>query len=54
MQRAERFLLEITERYQGVSPVLALAKLYATTRGEDAGGRIPQPPSCASVLRCAP
>ncbi|MFC4822605.1 lipopolysaccharide assembly protein LapB [Dokdonella ginsengisoli] len=36
MQRAERFLLEITERYQGVSPVLALAKLYATTRGEDA------------------
>jgi len=34
MQRAEEFLLEITERYQGVSPVLALAKLYATTRGE--------------------
>jgi lipopolysaccharide biosynthesis regulator YciM len=36
MERAERFLLEITERYQGVSPVLALAKLYATTRGEAA------------------
>ncbi|MBO9664514.1 lipopolysaccharide assembly protein LapB [Dokdonella sp.] len=36
MQRAERFLLDITERYQGVSPVLALAKLYATTRGEAA------------------
>jgi lipopolysaccharide biosynthesis regulator YciM len=36
MQRAEEFLLDITERYQGVSPVLALAKLYATTRGEDA------------------
>lgn len=36
MERAERFLLEITERYQGVSPVLALAKLYATTRGEEA------------------
>lgn len=34
MQRAEQFLLDITERYQGVSPVLALAKLYATTRGE--------------------
>jgi len=34
MQRAEEFLLDITERYQGVSPVLALAKLYATTRGE--------------------
>ncbi|GAA0706943.1 lipopolysaccharide assembly protein LapB [Dokdonella soli] len=36
MQRAEEFLLDITERYQGVSPVLALAKLYATTRGEAA------------------
>jgi lipopolysaccharide biosynthesis regulator YciM len=36
MQRAEEFLLDITERYQGVSPVLALAKLYATTRGEEA------------------
>lgn len=36
MQRAEEFLLDITERYQGVSPVLALAKLYATTRGEGA------------------
>jgi lipopolysaccharide biosynthesis regulator YciM len=36
MQRAEEFLLGITERYQGVSPVLALAKMYATTRGEAA------------------
>jgi lipopolysaccharide biosynthesis regulator YciM len=36
MQRAEEFLLDTTERYQGVSPVLALAKLYATTRGEAA------------------
>ena len=34
MQRAEEFLRGITERYHGVSPVLALAKLYATTRGE--------------------
>jgi lipopolysaccharide assembly protein B len=34
MQRAEEFLVSITERYQGVSPVLALARLYATTRGE--------------------
>jgi lipopolysaccharide biosynthesis regulator YciM len=34
MQRAEEFLLDITERYRGVSPVLALAKVYATTRGE--------------------
>jgi lipopolysaccharide biosynthesis regulator YciM len=33
-QRAEEFLLAITERYHGVSPVLALAKLYASTRGE--------------------
>jgi lipopolysaccharide biosynthesis regulator YciM len=36
MQRAEEFLLGIAERYQGVSPVLALARLYATTRGEAA------------------
>jgi lipopolysaccharide biosynthesis regulator YciM len=36
MQRAEEFLLQITERYQGVSPVLALAKLYARTQGEPA------------------
>ncbi|WP_440222573.1 lipopolysaccharide assembly protein LapB [Dokdonella sp. MW10] len=34
MQRAEEFLLQINERYQGVSPVLALAKLYARTQGE--------------------
>jgi len=35
MQRAEEFLLRIIERHRGVSPVLALARLYATTRGED-------------------
>ncbi len=34
MQRAEEFLLHITERHQGVSPVLALARLYARTQGE--------------------
>ena len=34
MRRAEEFLLAINERYQGVSPVLALAKLYARTQGE--------------------
>jgi lipopolysaccharide biosynthesis regulator YciM len=33
---AEAFLRDITERYQGVSPVLALAKLYAKTKGEPA------------------
>ncbi len=36
MQRAEEFLGALIERYHGVSPVLALAKLYATTRGEAA------------------
>lgn len=36
MQRAEEFLLKVTERYQGVSPVLALASLYTRTRGEKA------------------
>ena len=34
MQRAEKFLVDIIERSQGVSPVIALAKLYASTRGE--------------------
>ena len=34
MQRAEQFLLRMTERHQGVSPVLALARLYARTQGE--------------------
>ncbi len=34
MQRAEEFLLAINERYHGVSPVLALAKLYARTKSE--------------------
>ncbi|MFZ1391839.1 MAG: lipopolysaccharide assembly protein LapB, partial [Dokdonella sp.] len=34
MQRAEEFLLRMTERHQGVSPVLALAKLYTRTKGE--------------------
>jgi lipopolysaccharide biosynthesis regulator YciM len=36
MARAEEFLLNITENYQGVSPVLALARLYTRTQGEDA------------------
>lgn len=36
MQRAEGFLLRMTERHQGVSPVLALARLYTRTRGEKA------------------
>lgn len=36
MQRAEEFLAHIIERYQGISPVLALTKLYARTRGEEA------------------
>ncbi|KAB2897723.1 MAG: lipopolysaccharide assembly protein LapB [Xanthomonadales bacterium] len=34
MQRAEQFLLRIIERHRGVTPVLALARLYASTRGE--------------------
>ena len=34
MQRAEEFLLRMTERHQGVSPVLALARLYSRTKGE--------------------
>jgi lipopolysaccharide assembly protein B len=34
MQRAEEFLLQMTERHQGVSPVLALAHLYSRTKGE--------------------
>lgn len=36
MQRAETFLVDITERYRGVSSVLALARLYAGTKGEAA------------------
>jgi len=36
MQRAEKFLVDIIERSQGVSPVIALAKLYASTQGEPA------------------
>ncbi len=32
MERAEAFLLDILERYQGVSPVLALAVCAATRR----------------------
>ncbi len=36
MERAEHFLLDILDRYQGTSPVIALAKLYASTRGEHA------------------
>ena len=34
MQRAEKFLLEHIDRSHGVSPVIALAKLFASTRGE--------------------
>ena len=34
MQRAEKFLLDHIDRSHGVSPVIALAKLFASTRGE--------------------
>ncbi|MCQ4166433.1 lipopolysaccharide assembly protein LapB [Tahibacter harae] len=36
MQRAEEFLCRIIERYHGISPVLALSKLYARNQGEEA------------------
>jgi lipopolysaccharide biosynthesis regulator YciM len=36
MERAERFLLEIMERYHGISPVLALTRLYGARDGERA------------------
>jgi lipopolysaccharide biosynthesis regulator YciM len=34
MQRAEKFLLDNIDRSHGVAPVIALAKLFASTRGE--------------------
>ncbi|MBS0591541.1 MAG: lipopolysaccharide assembly protein LapB [Proteobacteria bacterium] len=34
MQRAEKFLLDNLDRAQSVAPVIALAKLFASTRGE--------------------
>ena len=34
MQRAEKFLLDHIDRSHGVAPVIALAKLFASTRGE--------------------
>jgi lipopolysaccharide biosynthesis regulator YciM len=34
MQRAEKFLLDNIDRSHGVAPVIALAKLFAGTRGE--------------------
>lgn len=37
MDRAETFLREMLERYHGVSPVLALARLYKERDGERAG-----------------
>jgi pentatricopeptide repeat protein len=37
MERAETFLREMLERYHGVSPVLALARLYRERDGERAG-----------------
>ncbi|HET8942682.1 MAG TPA: lipopolysaccharide assembly protein LapB [Rudaea sp.] len=36
MERAEKFLVDIVGQSRGVSPVIALAKLYASTRGEAA------------------
>jgi len=36
MARAEKFLLDAIERSQGVTPVIALARLYASTQGEQA------------------
>lgn len=36
MERAEHFLLEVLERYHGVSPVLALTGLYRSRDGERA------------------
>jgi lipopolysaccharide biosynthesis regulator YciM len=34
MERAERFLTDVLARYQGISPVLALARIYAGRDGE--------------------
>ncbi len=34
MQRAERFLRDTIARYQGISPVLALTRIYNNTQGE--------------------
>ncbi|HET7065259.1 MAG TPA: lipopolysaccharide assembly protein LapB [Rudaea sp.] len=36
MERAEKFLFDAIERSQGVTPVIALARLYASTQGEQA------------------
>jgi lipopolysaccharide biosynthesis regulator YciM len=36
MQRAEKFLLDAIERSHGVSPVIAMARVYASTRSEEA------------------
>ena len=53
MQRAEDFLLRMTERHQGVSPVLALARLYTRTRGEKAAVEF-LTVNCISVPRSVP
>ena len=55
MQRAEEFLLRMTERHQGVSPVLALANIYARTRGEQAAAefltrQLQQRPSVRALM----
>ena len=55
MQRAELFLLRMTERHQGVSPVLALASIYARTRGEKAAAefltrQLQQRPSVRALM----
>ena len=55
MQRAEEFLLRMTERHQGVSPVLALASIYARTRGEKAAAefltrQLQQRPSVRALM----
>lgn len=36
MDRAEQFLVDVISRYQGISPVLALMRLYAGREGERA------------------
>ncbi|QBB70354.1 lipopolysaccharide assembly protein LapB [Pseudolysobacter antarcticus] len=55
MQRAEKFLLGVMDKHQGISPVLALTRLYATTRSEPEAiqflaGQLRQRPSVRGLV----
>ena len=54
MDRAEAFLRDILERYHGISPVLALTRLYRAARWRAGGDRLSHRPAAPAAVGARP